>query len=58
MDGVPRWPIGFDVRSPDVGAAAAFDQIVDFDDRPPLLVPGLVDVLSTWLWQEGLDTRW
>ncbi len=58
MDGVPRWRIGFDVRSPDVGAAAAFDQIVDHDDRPPLPVPGLVDVLSTWLWQEGLDTRW
>jgi hypothetical protein len=58
MDGVPRWRIDFDVRSPDVGAAAAFDRIVDFDDRPPLLVPGLVEVLSTWLWQDGLDTRW
>ena len=58
MDRVPRWRIGFDVRSPDVGAAAAFDQIVDYDDRPPLPVPGLVDVLSTWLWQKGLDTRW
>jgi hypothetical protein len=58
MDDVPRWRIGFDVRSPHVGAAAAFEQIVDFDDRPPLGVPGLVDVLSTWLWQEGLDTCW
>ena len=58
MDGVLRWRIGVDVRSPDVGAAAVFDQIVDYNDRPPLLVPGLVDVLSTWLWQEGLDTRW
>src|SRR3954469_20479166 len=58
MDGVPRWRIGIDVRSPDVGAAVAFDQIVDFDDQPPLAVPGLVVVLSTWLWQEGLDTRW
>jgi hypothetical protein len=58
MDGVPRWRIGFDVGSADVGAAAAFDQIVDYDDRPPLPVPGLVDVLSTWLWQDGLDTRW
>jgi hypothetical protein len=58
MDRVPRWRIGFDVRSPDIGAAAAFDQLVDFDDRPPLAVPGLVDVLSAWLWQEGLDTRW
>jgi hypothetical protein len=47
MDGVPRWRIGFDVRSPDVGAAAVFDQIVDYDDRPPLPLPGLVDVLST-----------
>jgi hypothetical protein len=58
MDGVPRWRIGIDVRSPDVGAAVAFDQIVDVDDQPPLAVPGLVVVLSTWLWQEGLDTRW
>jgi hypothetical protein len=58
VDGVPRWRIGVDARSADVGAAAALAQVVDFDDRPPLPLPGLVDVLSTWLWQEGPDTRW
>jgi hypothetical protein len=58
MDGVPRWRIGVDVRSADVGAAAAFDQVIDFDDQPPLPVPGLVDALSTWLWQEGRETCW
>lgn len=58
MDDVPRWRIGIDVRSADVGAAAAFAQVVDFDDQPPLPVPGLVEVLRTWLWQEGPDTRW
>jgi hypothetical protein len=56
VDGVPHWRVGVDVRSTDVGAAAAFDQIVDFDDRPTP-VPGLVDVLHTWLWQDGPDTR-
>jgi hypothetical protein len=49
---------GVDVCSADVGAAAAFAQLVDFDDQPPLPAPGLVDVLSTWVWQEGHDTRW
>ena len=58
VDDVPRWRIGIDVRSADVGAAAAFAQVVDFDDQPPLPVPGLVGVLRTWLWQEGPATRW
>lgn len=58
MDGVPRWRIGVDIRSAEVGAAAAFDQVVDFDDQPPLPVAGLVEVMRTWLWQEGPDTRW
>ena len=58
MDDAVRWRIGVDVRSSDLGAAAAFDQIVDYDDRPPVPVPGLVDVLSTWVWQDGLDTHW
>lgn len=57
MDGVPRWRIGRDVRSADVGAGAALDQVVDFDDRPPPAVPGSVDVLSTWLWQNTAGVR-
>jgi hypothetical protein len=41
-----------------VADAAAFARVVDFDELRPLRLPGLVDVLSTWLWQDGPDTRW
>jgi hypothetical protein len=58
MNGKPRWRIGADVRSPDIGAAAAFAEAVDYDDIPPLPVPGLVRVLSSWVWQERRDTAW
>lgn len=46
------------LASADVGAAAAFTGVVDFDDVPPVPIVGLVDLLSTWVWQEGPDTRW
>jgi hypothetical protein len=55
---VPRWRIGLDVRSPDVGAAAAFADAVDYDDVQPFPVPGMVLVLGSWVWQEGRDTAW
>lgn len=58
MNGAPRWRIAADVRSPHVGAAAAFAEAVDYDDVPPLPVPGLVRVLGSWVWQEGRDTAW
>jgi hypothetical protein len=58
VNGVPRWRIGADVRSPHIGAAAAFADAVDYDDVPPFPVPGLVQVLGSWVWQEGRETAW
>jgi len=52
-----RWRVAVDLRSSEVGAAAAFDAVVDWDDVPPLPIPGLVDILSRWVWQDGPDTR-
>ena len=46
------------MRSPDVGAAAAFADAVDYDDVQPFPVPGMVLVLGSWVWQEGRDTAW
>jgi hypothetical protein len=47
-----------EVRSPDIGAAAAFADAVDYDDVQPFPVPGKVLVLGSWVWQEGRDTAW
>ena len=46
------------MRSPDIGAAAAFADAVDYDDVQPFPVPGMVLVLGSWVWQEGRDTAW
>jgi hypothetical protein len=54
----PRWRIGVEVRSADVGAAAAFADAVDYDDVKPFPVPGMVLVLGSWVWQEGRETAW
>jgi hypothetical protein len=54
----PRWRIGVQVRSADVGAAAAFADAVDYDDVQPFPVPGMVLVLGSWVWQEGRETAW
>jgi hypothetical protein len=53
-----RWRIGVAVRSPDIGAAAAFADAVDYDDVQPFPVPGMVLVLGSWVWQEGRETAW
>jgi hypothetical protein len=58
VSSVSRWRIGADVRSADIGAAAVFAEAVNYDDTPPLPLPGLVDVLSSWVWQQGRDTCW
>jgi hypothetical protein len=54
----PRWRIGVVVRSPDIGAAAAFAGAVDYDDVEPFPVPGVVLVLGSWVWQEGREVAW
>jgi hypothetical protein len=53
--GRPRWRIGVDIRSPDVGAAVVFAATVDYDAVPPFPVVGLVEVLGRWIWLEGAD---
>ena len=58
MTEAPRWRIGVELRSPDIGAAAAFADAVDYDDVQPFPVPGMVLVLGSWVWQAGRDTAW